>query len=91
MYVLEVIGSDDQQTATIGEQIASHLADQGTTAVIHQDSQSLSLDSVQTRYTVAEQGWEGSGHHTSISQIIDQIAPSHDYSVICGPTDLGRI
>ncbi|MFB6185756.1 MAG: molybdopterin synthase [Halobacteriaceae archaeon] len=92
MYVLEVIGSDDHETATMGEQIASHFTDRGRTALIHQDSQSISPDSVQTKYTVSDDGWNGAGHHNnSLSQIIDQIAPMHDYAVICGPTDLERI
>ncbi|SIR47945.1 molybdopterin synthase subunit MoaE /molybdopterin guanine dinucleotide biosynthesis accessory protein MobB [Haladaptatus litoreus] len=93
MKVLGVVG---RESAAVADRLASRLAEQGRVGVITSEGSNpavtgdavestASLDSsVTTTFELGDDGWSASGTNRSLSGVLDELAPTHDYAIVAG-------
>lgn len=96
MYVLAVAGPDDAGRAELVDRVVETLAADGSVAVASVPDESVEPDSPGTRYrergartavSVGPDGWVAAGTERTLGDVLDDLAPGHDYCVLDGVGD----
>lgn len=85
MYVLGVVGPD-AAARTVADRLAVDLGEDGSVAEVRRtDSNVEPRDGpADASYAVGDDGWTASGHDRSPSDLLDDLAPDHDYALLVG-------
>ncbi|WP_458187426.1 molybdopterin synthase [Haladaptatus sp. NG-WS-4] len=78
MKVLGVVG---EGSAAVADRLATRLGERGTVGTITRGS-TEPVES--TAYELGDGGWRARGTNRSVTDVLDDIAPNHDYAVVTG-------
>jgi molybdopterin synthase catalytic subunit len=90
MYVLAVVGPDDAGRADLVDQFVDALAAEGSVALVTDDGPTqrtgglsgTSDDRVRTSVGVGPDGWAAAGTDRTLDDVVDDLAPTHDYCLL---------
>ncbi|WP_137284396.1 molybdopterin synthase [Halorussus salinisoli] len=85
MYVLSVVGPD-AATRTVADRLASRFGEEGRVAEIRRAETNVEPNDgpAAARYELSEDGWSASGGDRSLSDLLADLAPDHDYALLVG-------
>jgi molybdopterin synthase catalytic subunit len=97
MHVLGVVGSDAAARA-VADRLANHLGEEGRVAEIDRaagigrgaetgriEASAETHDSpAATKYVLTDFGWSATGRDGSLSDLLADLVPDHDYALLCG-------
>ena len=88
MYVLAVVGPDDTARRGLRDRFVAALSAEGTVAAVERSAESTPPaadrrgDGVETAVAVGSEGWLATGTDRQIPDVVDDLAPTHDYCVL---------
>jgi molybdopterin synthase catalytic subunit len=97
MHVLGVVGTDAAARA-VADRLANRLGEEGRVAEIDRGAETgrgAGTDRIEasaethdspaaTKYELTDFGWSATGRDGSLSDLLADLAPDHDYAVLCG-------
>ena len=83
MHALSVVGPDET-VRTVVDRLAERLGEDGRVATIRRTDADPRNGPADARFEFAEDGWRASGRARSPKQLLDDIAPDHDYAFLAG-------
>ncbi|WP_276279754.1 molybdopterin synthase [Halorussus caseinilyticus] len=88
MHVLSVVGPDAAAQA-VADRLAGRFGEDGRVAEIHRTGTNVEPHDgpAAARYEFTEDGWSGSGRDRSLSDLLADLAPDHDYALLVGFPD----
>ncbi|WP_435155407.1 molybdopterin synthase [Haladaptatus sp. DFWS20] len=86
MKVLGIVGNGSETAVT---RLADQLRELGTVGIVTSSSEpagsTIPTDSTHlTSFELGENGWRARGANRSLSDVLDELAPAHDYAVVSG-------
>ncbi|WP_440988699.1 molybdopterin synthase [Haloarchaeobius baliensis] len=93
MHVLAVIGPDDTARRALRDRFVAALSADGTVATVERSVGSSPAraddrtDGVDTTVAVGSEGWLATGTDRTVPDVVDDLAPTHDYCVLDDVSD----
>jgi molybdopterin-guanine dinucleotide biosynthesis protein MobB len=99
MKVVCVVGESDSGKTTLIEMLVEGLSDRGRVGTVKHTSHHFDIDTegtdtarhrlagARTTYGISEEGWFATGAETTLHEVLNRLAPQHDYALVEGYAD----
>ncbi|WP_435176667.1 molybdopterin synthase [Halorussus sp. AFM4] len=88
MHVLSVVGPDAAARA-VADRLAKRLGEDGRVAEVHRTDTDVERHGgpAAAKFEFTQGGWSATGRDLSLSDLLDDLAPDHDYALLVGFRD----